>query len=182
MYEREFASVGEDAAQWVAPPGYSEHQTGYAADLSLNTMQGDGTGNINYENVPPYSWINDNCSRYGFVVRYPEEKEGITGFHYESWHFRYVGYPSACYMTEHGLALEEYVEQLHQHPAEDPLLVHTEQGDYALYYTPASYVDDTYLTVPDDYPFTVSGDNDGGFIVTVSLTAPAEETDAEEPV
>ncbi len=170
LYRREAESVGEEeAALWVAPPGYSEHQTGYAFDLNLAGHYGDGSGNISYENVPPYSWINENCSRYGFILRYPEGREDVTGFHAESWHFRYVGYASACLMAEYSMTLEEYLSFVRRYTAEDPLVVFTDNGGYALYYTEATEYAHTSVLVPSDYSYTISGDNAGGFIVTVSL-------------
>ena len=104
----------------------------------------------------------------------------MTGFQYESWHFRYVGYPSAYYITQNGLVLEEYIDQLHEHPVNDPLLVSTERGDYALYYVPAAYDYVTDLPVPDQQAYTLSGDNDGGFIVTVDLSHSTEDSSTEE--
>lgn len=168
LFEEEIEEVGEEEAEkLVAPPGYSEHQTGLVFDLTLNVP---GEGGIRYENVEPYSWINNNCYQYGFIVRYPEGKEDITGYSYESWHFRYVGTPSAYYMTQNDLTLEEYLDLLHKTDASDPLKVSTIEGDYALFYVPSSQYDETTLPVPDALEYTVSGDNDSGFIVTVALS------------
>ena len=168
LFEEEIEEVGEEEAEkLVAPPGYSEHQTGLVFDLTLNVP---GEGGIRYENVEPYSWINNNCYQYGFIVRYPEGKEDITGYSYESWHFRYVGTPSAYYMAQNDLTLEEYLDLLHKTDASDPLKVSTIEGDYALFYVPSSQYDETTLPVPDALEYTVSGDNDSGFIVTVALS------------
>ncbi len=168
LFDEEIEEVGEEEAEkLVAPPGYSEHQTGLVFDLTLNVP---GEGGIRYENVEPYSWINNNCYQYGFIVRYPEGKEDITGYSYESWHFRYVGTPSAYYMAQNDLTLEEYLDLLHKTDASDPLKVSTIEGDYALFYVPSSQYDETTLPVPDALEYTVSGDNDSGFIVTVALS------------
>lgn len=182
LYDNEINAIGqEEAQQWVAPPGYSEHQSGYAFDLDLNITTEDDTGNLRYDNTPPYSWINDNCWRYGFIVRYPPDKADITGFQYESWHFRYVGYPSACYIVQTGLALEEYLALVQSHPISDPLMITTDQADYAVYYVPTSDGYLTELSVPEHHPYTISGDNDGGFIVTVALVdLPADEPSADD--
>ena len=168
LYDNEIKDIGKkEAAMWVAPPHYSEHQTGYAFDLNLNRP---GSGSISYENTEPYSWINQNCYIYGFIERYPEGQEAVTGFHAESWHFRYVGIPSAYYMHQNGLTLEEYIDVLHAHTVQDPLIIYTETSAYALYYVPADDHSTTNILLPANYSYLISGDNDSGFIVTVSLT------------
>ena len=82
----------------VAVPGYSEHQTGLAADLNGPS----GT----------YAWLAENCWDYGFVLRYPEGKTDITGIIYEPWHFRYVGTELSLELKELGITMEEYFDQL----------------------------------------------------------------------
>lgn len=93
----------ERAKQIVACPGYSEHHTGLAIDFSINDME---------RQVEMWSWLRRNAHRYGFILRYPEGKEHITGFSYEPWHFRYVGRQHAKTMYENGFVLEEYLEFL----------------------------------------------------------------------
>ncbi len=96
----------------VAVPGYSEHHTGLALDLFLIV-----DGQIMYENEDlekyPEIWakIHELAPDYGFILRYPEGKEDITGYSYEPWHLRYVGADLAKVITEEGLTLEEYIEQ-----------------------------------------------------------------------
>ena len=91
----------EAALQWVAEPGYSEHETGFAVDI--NEIGGNSQS--------LYKWLEQNCSKYGFILRYPAEKTDITGIEYEPWHFRYVGHDAAEYITANGLTLEEYLEK-----------------------------------------------------------------------
>ena len=86
----------------VAEPGTSEHELGLALDI-INEQGGDDT--------PVWNWLRDNCWRYGFILRYPADKEAVTGIRYEPWHFRYVGREAAREIMEQGLCLEEYLEQ-----------------------------------------------------------------------
>ena len=83
----------------VALPGTSEHQLGLALDI---------VAEYDADNTPTWNWLRDNCWRYGFILRYPADKEEITGISYEPWHFRYVGVPAAREIMEAGLCLEEY--------------------------------------------------------------------------
>ncbi len=93
---------GQEAADtFSARPGFSEHQTGLAFDLKHNS--GD------LITAPAESqWLLDNCARYGFIVRYQEGKESITGYQAEPWHLRYIG-DRAQEIMDSGLTLEEYL-------------------------------------------------------------------------
>lgn len=86
------------AEQWVAVPGYSEHQFGIAVDL-------------NGASYDLYFWLQENSYKYGFIFHYPGDKTDITGTAEEVWHYRYVGVEAATHMYEQGLCLEEYLEQ-----------------------------------------------------------------------
>lgn len=89
------------------PPGYSEHETGLAVDIVAADYQMlDGGQELTAEN----KWLRENCYKYDFILRYPEDKEDITGISYESWHFRYVGKEAARFIAENNLTLEEYLE------------------------------------------------------------------------
>ena len=87
--------------KYVATPGYSEHQTGLAIDI------GSKKTSI-FKNSKEYSWIINNAHNYGFILRYPEGKESITGYNAEAWHFRYVGKDIATYIWNNKLTYEEY--------------------------------------------------------------------------
>lgn len=92
-----------------AYPGRSEHHTGWAIDITSKSMNyGLYQDFINY---PEGRWINDHCSEYGFIVRYPADKTDITGYSYEPWHLRYVGVDVAREITSKGLTLEEYLDK-----------------------------------------------------------------------
>ena len=97
----------EAAARIVLPAGTSEHQLGLAADITdrfYDRMTYD------LENTALFQWMVAHCAEYGFILRYPADKQEITGVMYEPWHFRYVGEEAAAYIMEHGLCLEEFLE------------------------------------------------------------------------
>ena len=103
LYNRYVARDGKAAADtYSARPGHSEHQTGLAADL--NSVDN------NFGDTKEGKWLNDNCYKYGFILRYPKGKEEYTGYMYESWHFRYVGdIAKELYNNGSWLSLEEYL-------------------------------------------------------------------------
>ncbi|MBQ8868510.1 MAG: M15 family metallopeptidase [Oscillospiraceae bacterium] len=109
-YSREKAK--ELAAQYVAPPGTSEHLTGLAVDLiSTNWYNYNSDLNSGFEKTKEFEWLYNNCAEYGFVLRYPKDKEVITGYSYEPWHYRYVGIEAAKEIMSNKICLEEYVER-----------------------------------------------------------------------
>ena len=101
------------AVKWIAPPGQSEHNTGLALDVvSVEYRQANTLLDHNFEEDPLFQWLVDNCADYGFILRYPKDKEEITGITYEPWHYRYVGEEAARYIMDNDLCLEEFWEQL----------------------------------------------------------------------
>ncbi len=86
-----------------AKPGHSEHQTGLAVDV----MGSNDDYNL-FEESKEFNWMIKNAHKYGFILRYPKNKERITGFKYEPWHYRYVGKKLAKYLHENNKTLEEY--------------------------------------------------------------------------
>ena len=178
LYDAEIDNIGNEQAElWVAKPGYSEHQTGLAFDLNLSDTE--SSGGIVYEGTENYSWINENCSRYGFIVRYPEGKENITGYEYEPWHLRYVGEAAAAYIHEEGITLEEYISIVHGCTVKSPLMINANGTNYCTYYIPAQSSGSTTLTIPEDHSYSVSGDNYSGFIITVDLDSERPESSDE---
>lgn len=93
----------EYADAYYARPGQSEHNTGLAVDITFN-----GYNFNEIENYDGYEWILENAHKYGFILRYPEEKIDVTRYGYESWHFRYVGADAATEIYENNWTLEEY--------------------------------------------------------------------------
>lgn len=164
LYNDELESGGQEAAEkWVAPAGYSEHQTGFALDLNLNVEGGSG---IRYEGTDMYAWINEHCHDYGFIVRYPRGKEDITGYGYEPWHLRYVGRAHAAYMMQKELTLEEYLDIVHTHTPDKPLTIDDDGKQWYVYYAESTLSGNTEIPVPGDRPYEISGNNYDGFIIT----------------
>jgi LAS superfamily LD-carboxypeptidase LdcB/uncharacterized protein YjdB len=101
IYNRYVAQDGRDAADtYSSRPGHSDHQTGYTFDL--NSLEQD------FQYDPAGQWLDKNCYKYGFIIRYPKGKDGSTGYMYEPWHVRYIGVDLATKVTQSGLSLEEY--------------------------------------------------------------------------
>jgi len=96
---------GEAYADSIAArPGFSEHQTG----LSLDIYSWECTTQSQFKDSKTFAWLQDNSYKYGFIIRYPEEKEKITGYNPESWHYRYLGVDLATKVHESGLTFDEY--------------------------------------------------------------------------
>lgn len=116
LYENEvndYVSLGysyeeakKEAAKWVARPGTSEHQTGLALDIVSASFQ---SLTKEQENTKEQKWLMENSYKYGFILRYPEDKTEITGINYEPWHYRYVGKEAAKVIFEEKISLEEYI-------------------------------------------------------------------------
>ena len=96
------------AATVVNPPGQSEHQTGLCMDITDASYV---SLTENQENTAGYKWVLAHCAEYGFILRYPKDKEDVTGVIYEPWHFRYVGVEAATEIMSRGITLEEYVAE-----------------------------------------------------------------------
>ena len=152
-----------EAAKWVAQPGMSEHHTGLALDFSIYFAD---TGlSESYDGTGDFEWINSNAYKYGFVLRYAEDKKAVTGIYYEPWHFRYVGLPHSHIMAQKRLCLEEYIDYLRENTsAEEPLETKLSGSEYAVYY--AAYESEGNVPVPSGAAVSVSGNNVDGFIVT----------------
>ncbi|HWP80555.1 MAG TPA: M15 family metallopeptidase [Candidatus Acidoferrum sp.] len=145
------------AATSVAVPGTSEHQSGYAIDMSNTAQGGTLSGNVAKSSVGV--WMLENAQRFGFTLRYPEDKTDITGIIYEPWHYRYVGFPHSQILYDMGLCLEEYVDYL--------------RGGKAIDYTDDKGIRYRieYFASEDAIPETGDGESvaavgDGGYIVT----------------
>lgn len=102
------ASAEEEASRWVVPAGTSEHQLGLAADIVAADYQ---VLEEEQENTPEQQWLMAHCQEYGFILRYPRDKQSLTGVGYEPWHYRYVGVEAAQEIMSQGLCLEEYLGQ-----------------------------------------------------------------------
>ena len=109
LYNRYVANHGQEEADTFSDrPGQSEHQTGLTVDITSNSM--------NMELDEPFGetaegkWVAENAHKYGFIIRYPKDKEAITGYMYEPWHLRYLGKDLAKEVYDSGLTLDEFME------------------------------------------------------------------------
>lgn len=102
LHEKYSKRDGEEKADtYSARAGYSEHQTGLCIDL--NSISDS------FSDTPEAKWVADHAHEYGFIVRFPEGKEELTGYKYESWHLRYIGIEKATEVYQSGLCLEEFL-------------------------------------------------------------------------
>lgn len=99
-YDKEYAD------QYAARPGHSEHQTGYALDI----FEKNNANIKTFHESNAYLWLKDNAHKYGFILRYELENENITGYSFESWHYRYVGERVATYIYNNNITFDEYYE------------------------------------------------------------------------
>lgn len=105
LYANYVSGDGKNAAdRYSARPGYSEHQTGLATDINT------ASSSAHFENTKEYKWLISNSYKYGFILRYPQDKEYLTGYKFEPWHYRYCGLEAATYIHEHNILFEEYYE------------------------------------------------------------------------
>lgn len=107
IYDRNVATRGKAATDAVsAMPGSSEHQTGLTIDVSAQSVS--YRLDQSFGDTKEGKWLAKHCHEYGFIIRYPYDKEKITGYSYEPWHIRYVGTTVAAYLYKNNLTLEEY--------------------------------------------------------------------------
>ena len=104
LYNNYVAQDGvNNADKYSARAGFSEHQTGLAVDVDNRV-----SGFNEFESTKEYEWMRENAHKYGFILRYPKDKEYITGYIYEPWHYRYVGVEIATFIHKNNLTFEEY--------------------------------------------------------------------------
>ena len=163
IWEESIQKKGEDfTRQYVAMPGHSEHQTGLAVDL------GEKRPRIDFIRPAfPEAGICGSFRKYaqdfGFIQRYQEGKEPVTGISPEPWHFRYVGIPHSVIMTEMGLTLEEYISFLKRNTDRQHPYVYQNHKDSAeIFYQRTE--EDSALCLSGS--FRLSGTNEGGVVVT----------------
>ncbi|MBQ7756589.1 MAG: M15 family metallopeptidase [Oscillospiraceae bacterium] len=140
----------EQGEETAMKKGASEHQTGLALDVYITEFAGAG-----FINCDVGVWVNENSWKYGFIIRYPQFKEDITGITYEPWHIRYVGFPHSEIIYKNSLAYEEYIENLEigKFYEYDDYIFTRQKGDE--------------ITVPSGCDsYVISEDNTGCFIIT----------------
>lgn len=168
IYEDSLAENGRQFTEkYVALPGFSEHQTGLAIDLARNKPDIDFIcPEFPYEGI--YREFRNKAPLYGFVERYPEGRESITGIGWEPWHFRYVGYPHSAIMQQRGMTLEEYHLFLKKHSyGKNPFVYAANGRRIEISYLKAKKNGLTQISAEDRALCTVSGNNTDGFFVTV---------------
>ncbi|PQP83499.1 D-Ala-D-Ala carboxypeptidase VanY [Paenibacillus sp. PCH8] len=145
-----YQQMGSD---YALPAGHSEHNLGLSLDVgsTLTTMA----------EAPEGAWLEQNAWKYGFILRYPKDKVGITGIQYEPWHFRYVGLPHSAIMNKNKMVLEEYLDFLKE---KENITAEVEDEEYHIRYYRATK--DTTLYIPEQGSYEISGDNMEGVIVT----------------
>ncbi|NLC31979.1 MAG: M15 family metallopeptidase [Clostridiales bacterium] len=109
IYSRKLSSGAKNAKLYVAPPGASEHQLGLAMDLG---RKGKTKLNAAFGSSDEGAWVAENAHRFGFIIRYKDGWQDITGYAPEPWHVRYVSQEHAQHIFELDIPLEQYVEQL----------------------------------------------------------------------
>lgn len=138
------------------PDCFHEHHLGTALDVTSTQMKIDQS--------PEGTWLQENAWKYGFILRYPREKVTITGVPYNSMHYRFVGLPHSAIMQERQLSMEEYVNNLQETKEVSGTI---NGGDYKIYYYPLE--SSIMIQVPTNGKYVLSGDNQGGVIVTEFL-------------
>lgn len=153
--------------KFVALPDHSEHQTGLAIDLALKKEKIDFIC-PDFPQDGICGTFRKAAVKYGFIERYPKEKEQVTGIAHEPWHFRYVGYPHSEIMKKHGFVLEEYIGFLRRFPMDGEHL-HMKSGKrhIEVFYVPADSEGTAAVLIPEQSCYDLSGNNIDGFIVTL---------------
>mgnify|MGYP003293005532 CR=1 FL=1 len=101
----------EYTKKYIAYPGTSEHQTGFAIDISCKKI--NNKLKEEFADTKEGIWILNNCYKYGYIIRYPYGYERITGYNFEPWHIRYIGIQHSLNMNKHQIkTLEEYKQYL----------------------------------------------------------------------
>ena len=157
----------------AAASGYSEHNTGLAANINIFENGGsyelDNT--VNPHCATALAWISANAHKYGFIDRYPPSKDSVTQMSIDRFHYRYVGYPHAYYMKTNNMCLEEYLTFLEascDYSGTHLKFTADDGRSFEIYFVRASAGGTTTLTVPaDSSTYTISGNNFSGFIVTI---------------
>lgn len=157
IYNTTLAYTGEDSVCTLAFP---ESVTGYTVDLAVQ-----GTSRIlAYDGKDEEAWVAENCADYGFIIRYPQGKENVTGQSSCVWHLRYVGTLHSSIMRDNNLCFEEYLTWLKSYSVTAPYLYQLDGTTYEVYYA-GSMGDSTPVRIPVSGNYTISGNNADGYII-----------------
>ncbi len=153
--------------KFVAVPGHSEHQSGYAIDLAENGEEIDFIC-PEFPNFGIFRKFRERMADFGFVERYVSGKEMITGIGIEPWHFRYVGYPHSVIMADRGIALEEYIGLLRKETGWGYPYIFRDGADWIeISCLSLENGQERVLEMPDTAVYQVSGTNEGCAVVSV---------------
>ena len=168
IWEDSIAENGEAfTRKFVAVPGHSEHQSGYAIDLGENVQEIDFIC-PRFPHQGIFGKFRERMAYFGFVERYMAGKEEITGIGAEPWHFRYVGYPHSLIMAERNMVLEEYIEFLHTTTEwGKPYIFRDNEAWAEIFYISLENGGKETLEVPKEALYQISGTNEGGVVVTL---------------
>ena len=156
--------ITKNPSSCPCPRYFSENNLATCVDIAVRN--GDEISSFNIAGAE--RWLFDNCSDYGFILRYPDGKERKTGEKSCPWHFRYVGKVHAKLMYDMNLCLEEYLAYVKDYSEENPLFCQAGGSEYIIYSKECDGKE-TVVKVPTNGIYEVSGDNSAGFIVTVKL-------------
>ncbi|MDE6036153.1 MAG: D-alanyl-D-alanine carboxypeptidase family protein [Ruminococcus sp.] len=143
------------------PYAFPESATGNTIDVAVNV----GSDVLTYDGLDVEKWIVENCYKYGYIVRFPENKADKTGFTYCPWHLRYVGKVHSAVMHELGCCFEEYLDLLDEYNYNRPLC-YSMNGIMYYIYTEKSAGQTTKVCVPAQNQYSISGDNTDSFVIT----------------
>ncbi len=159
VYGTETTNIGYGSP---CPVSFSENKAGNCIDLAVM-----GYGSVlAYDGKDMQKWVVDNCTNYGYIVRYPQGKTDITGEEYYPWHIRYVGLPHAMVMKANNWCLEEYIGYIHGFTKDTPFKCNIDSRNFEIYSVPSTG-DVTYLNVPLTGNYEISGDGSMGYIITI---------------
>lgn len=151
--------------------GYSDYHTARSFNLGIFPKDQDSYYYApDYSDTVNYGWIDENAANYGFILRYPDGKDSLTGDEARTYTYRYVGIPHATYIKQNNLCLEEYIDAVKTYTYNNnPLKVTVGNAQYEIYYVAANVNNVTNVPVPSNKTYTISGNNIDGFIVTVTM-------------
>lgn len=167
IYQNSLLEYGQEFTEkYVALPNHSEHQTGLAIDLAMRQPDIDFIRPyLPYEGI--YGRFRSKAPDYGFIERYQEGKEEITGIAHEPWHFRYIGYPHSKFMAEERISLEEYVDLVKDYPYQKRHLTMRQGRQRIEIFFLSSEEAGTKINLPDHTLVQKSGNNVDGVIITM---------------
>lgn len=167
IYSESLLTNGEAFTQkYVALPDRSEHQTGLAIDLAKKANHIDFI-RPDFPSTGVYGAFRKKATSFGFIERYQQDKEHLTGISYEPWHFRYIGYPHSQVLQNYNLSLEEYIQFIKSFPYEEKHFTMCQDSKVVEIFYVHTVYDSTTIKLSENDCYQISGNNVDGFIVTI---------------